>query len=125
MLYEAPVLRRLYLQTGVSALAAFLVAVVIGAIEGSPYRVAIVLGVVVFVSLFIVVHRLSPTRIELEENELRLVGPKATTRYRPGDMWLRANLTRSTFALGRRERTRQLAVFRDLDVAHVKQAFEQ
>ena len=125
MLYEGPVLRRLYLQVGVSMLAAFLVAVVIGAIEGSPYTIAIVLGIIAFAGLFVIVHRFTPTRIELEQEEMRLVAPKATTRYRPGDMWLRVNLTQSTFTLGRRDRTRRLAVFRDLDVDRVKQVFGQ
>jgi hypothetical protein len=125
MLYEAPVLRRLHLQVGVSALAAFLVAVLVGAIEGSPYTIATVLGVGAFAGLFTVVHRLTPTRIELQDDEVRLIAPHATTRYVPSEMRLHADPGRSTFALGRRTRTRRLAVFRDPDIGRVKQAFEQ
>ena len=125
MLYEAPVLRRLYLQVGVSAVAAFLVALIVGAIEGSPYTIATVLGIGAFVSLAVVIHRLTPTRIELEQDEIRLIAPQATTRYVPNQMRLRADPSRSTFALGRRQKTRHLAVFRDPDIAHVKQVFEQ
>jgi hypothetical protein len=124
MLYEAPVLRRLYLQVGVSAVAAFLMALMVGAIEGSPYTIATTLGIGAFVSLFAVVHRHTPTRIELQADEVRLIAPQATTRYVPNQMRLRADPSRSTFSLGRRKRARQLVVFRDADIARVKQMFE-
>jgi hypothetical protein len=125
MLYEAPVLRRLLLQVGVSAVVAFLVAALVGAIEGSPYAIATTLGTGAFVSLFIVVHRMTPTRIELQDNEVRLIAPQATTRYAPNTMRLRADPSRARFALGRRKRTRHLAVFRDPDIGRVKLAFER
>ena len=125
MLYEAPILRRLPLQVGVSAIVAALVAAVVGAIEGSPYAIATTFGLATFVSLFIVVHRMTPARIELQDDEVRLIAPQATTRYVPNQMRLRANPTRATFALGRRRRSGHLAVFRDPDIGRVKQVFER
>jgi hypothetical protein len=124
LLYEAAVARRLHLQIGVCALAAFLVSVILGAVEGSPYTIATTLGVGTFLILFIVVHRLTPTRIELREGEIRLIAPHATTRYEPNTMKLRADPSRASFSLGRRERTRQLAVFHDTDLDRVRRTFE-
>jgi hypothetical protein len=124
MPYEAPVLRRLSLQVGVSALVAVLIATLIGAMEGSPYAIATTLGISAFVSLVIIVHRMTPSRIELQDDEVRLIAPQATTRYAPNAMRLRADPSRATFALGRRKRTFHLAVFRDPDIGRVKQVFE-
>jgi hypothetical protein len=122
-LYEGPVERRLALRLFVSLAGAFLVGIVIALLEGSPYTLGIILGIIGFSGTFIALGLLMPTRIEVRPSEVRLFAPKATTRYDAAAMLLQTGAQPDTFVFARREPYRKLAVFRDADSDHVRDAF--
>jgi hypothetical protein len=122
-LYDGPVDRRLALRLLVSLAGAFLVGIVIALLEGSPYTLGIVLGVIGFTGFFVALGLLMPTRIEVRPGEVRLFAPKATTRYDASAMVLFSGTEPDAFVFARKEPHRKLAVFRDADPDRVRQAF--
>ena len=82
VLYEAPVLRRLPLQLGVSVLIGFMVGGLIAILEGSPYTLGITIGIVVFIVVVFLTQALMPIRIEFRPGEVTLVSPRTSSKYR-------------------------------------------
>jgi hypothetical protein len=122
VLYEAQLRQRTVLAASVVCAIAFMVAGLVGIIEGSPYVIAIILGVVVLCVLAVVVYVLLPTRIEVRAGEVRLIAPRATTKYAADAMTLR-RLANGGWEFSRREPARKLAFFRDQDADRVRQVF--
>jgi hypothetical protein len=82
-----------------------------------------------FITLFalaggvaLAVSLLTPTRIEVDATEIRLIARRATTRYRPEDMAI-VRRPDVTYALIRRKTGRTLAIFRPHDVTEAEAAF--
>jgi hypothetical protein len=124
VLYAAPLRRRTTATMSVVFASTFLVAGLVGILEGSPYGIATIVGVVVLVGFAIVIHLLTPTRIEVRADDVRLIAPRATTKYSGAAMTLRM-LANDGWEFARREPAHKLAYFRDPDVDRVKQVFEQ
>jgi hypothetical protein len=122
-LYDGPVERRLALRLLISLAGAVLFGIVIALLEGSPYTLGIVLGIIGFAGVFIALRLLMPTRIEARPGEVRLFAPKATTRYDASAMVLLPGTQPDAFVFARKEPHRKLAVFRATDPDQVRQAF--
>jgi hypothetical protein len=124
VLYEAPLRRRTAVTFGVVFASSFLVAGLVGIVEGSPYDIATILGVVFLFGFAFVVYLLTPTRIEVRADDVRLIAPRTTTKYVGSAMTLSMRPD-GGWQFARREPPRTLAYFRDPDVDRVKQAFGQ
>jgi hypothetical protein len=82
-----------------------------------------------FITLFaiaggvgLVIALLMPTRLEVDDHEIRLIARRATTRYRPDDMAI-VRRPDETYSLVRRKTGRTLAIFRPSDHVEAEAAF--
>jgi hypothetical protein len=124
VLYEAPVLRRLPLQIGVSVVIGFMVGGLIAILEGSPYTLGIAIGVVVFFVVVFLTQALMPTRIEFRPGEVTLVSPRTSSKYRAETVSVRQDLN-GAFRFGRRGNPKShIASFWDSDPESVRRACE-
>jgi hypothetical protein len=122
VLYEAPVVRRLPLQIGVSVVIGFMVGGLIAILEGSPYTIGIAIGVAAFLVVAFLTQALMPTRIEFRPGEVTLVSPRTTSKYRAETVVVRPERT-GVFRFARRGNPKShIASFWDTDPEAVHQA---
>jgi len=125
--YTSPVLRRWSVLFVVAAIA---VAAAIGLVaywKNRTYTQAFVTALFITVGLLAliilgVLAATLPTRIEVTEQRIRLVAPRAITRYDPTQMQIRRTM-HSDFALVRKSTGRTLARFRPVDAERAADAF--
>jgi hypothetical protein len=125
VLYEAPVLRRLPLQLGVSVVIGVIVGGLIGILEGSPYTLGIVIGFAAFLAVALLTQALMPIRIEFRPGEVTLVSPRSTSKYRADTVAVRRDSS-GAYRFGRRGNPKShIASFWDGDPEAVRHACEE
>jgi hypothetical protein len=124
VLYQAPVLRRLPLQLGVSVVIGIMVGGLIAILEGPPYTLGIAIGIAVFVVVVSLTQALMPIRIEFRPGEVTLVSPRTSSKYRAETVSVRRD-PNGAFRFGRRGNPKShIASFWDRDPEAVRQACE-
>jgi hypothetical protein len=127
VVYTAPVLRRWSVFGLVGGLVVVAIVLLVTYGKNQTWNDAFVtalfitLGVLALIILLVLALTM-PTRIEVTERRIRLVAPRAISRYEPGEMVIRRTM-RTDFALVRKRTGRTLARFRPPDAEQAAAAF--